>query len=333
MEPALLATLNRYFRTRLGFANGVAYSGEGVGAMVFPLLLTTSTEAFSVRGALLILGGIWLNNCVLGALLRPPPITRVTVQPSAEVKDSDDQKTTEPEPAMVLQQMNSEAPVSTSKHDIPNWEERDPDQTEGETMNLRATPPRHKYTDLLRNFRLVRIIIVLFCGGISSYGVTFMFPALSLEWGSGKLYSSLTVSVAGACDTVSKLAVGYLVDTKLLSKYTIVTFLFLTAGIGAVATAFSRNIHVLMGYAVVLGLTGLNFTSMAGPLITDCVPHQAIGSAMGLYLLAYGCGISLGYPLIGKFIGPIQGLQRRPCPFEVPFTSMEIIHIAKVSPE
>ena len=74
MEPALIATLARYFiKSRLGIANGIAYSGEGLGAMVLPLLITACTKAYTMRGTMLILGGIWFNCCVIGALLRPPP--------------------------------------------------------------------------------------------------------------------------------------------------------------------------------------------------------------------------------------------------------------------
>ena len=77
MEPVLIATLARYFiKSRLGIANGIAYSGEGLDAMVLPLVITACTQAYTVRGTMLILGGIWFNCCVIGALLRSPPEIR-----------------------------------------------------------------------------------------------------------------------------------------------------------------------------------------------------------------------------------------------------------------
>ena len=108
------------------------------------------------------------------------------------------------------------------------------------------------------------------------------------------------MSVAEACEVISKLAMGVLINSKLLYKHTISGILFLLAGTGAVVTALLRNASTLMGYAAVLGFRGLNFPCLAETLLADCVPSQALGGAVGLYLMAYGAGISLGYPLIGK---------------------------------
>ena len=160
--------------------------------------------------------------------------------------------------------------------------------------------PLYLCCKLLKNTKLLRIIFILFCGGASSYGITFIFPALALEWGSSKFYSSLILSVAGACEVLSKLTVGVVVDTNFCNKYFLWTVLFLLAGTGAIVTSLTRSLEMLMIYAVVLGTTGLNFTCLVGPVISDCVPYHALGGAMGLYLLAYGTGISLGYPLIGE---------------------------------
>ena len=126
-------------------------------------------------------------------------------------------------------------------------------------QNKKSVSEKYKYIDLLKNTKLLRIIFILFCGGASSYGVTFIFPALALEWGSSRFYSSLLVSVAGACEVVSKLAVGVTVDANVCNKYFLWTVLFFLAGTGAIVTSLTRNIKVLMAYAVVLGATGLNF--------------------------------------------------------------------------
>ena len=288
MEPSVIATLNRYFRVRLGIANGVAYSGEGVGAMIMPLVMTATAETYTVRGTLLIFGGIWLNCCVLGALVRPPPKQRLQSEAS-DVKSSQSKpksKPGQPQSANMTNDIVSIPEVITIK------------TNQNGSLKYQNS---YKYSEIIRIPRLLRTIAILFCGGISSYGGLFVFPALSLEWGSTKFYSALTVSIAGVFEVVSKLAVGVLMDTKLLSKNTLLALLFLTAGLGAIITALVENKHALMGYAVVLGLTGMNFPTFAGPLLADCVPHQALGAAMGLYLFAYGCGISLGYPLIGEY--------------------------------
>ena len=315
MEPALIATLARYFiKSRLGIANGIAYSGEGLGAMVLPLLITSCTQAYTVRGTMLILGGIWFNCCVIGALLRPPP--GVKCQESREKSKPMDEKIhpihSKREDVIPLEQIGdmtdkneiqylsnvSEKSQGSQAENIPGLAQSDRDSKSLHNMN--NVYEKHKYIDLLKNTKLLRIIFILFCGGASSYGVTFIFPALALEWGSSRFYSSLILSVVGACEVVSKLALGIVVDANVCNKYFLWTVLFLLAGTGAIVTSLTRSMDMLMIYAVVLGTTGLNFTCLVGPVISDCVPYQALGGAMGLYLLVYGSGISLGYPLIGE---------------------------------
>lgn len=64
-----------YFRRRKALAYGVAMSGSGIGTFVLAPLVQLLIEAYSWRGALLVLSAFVANLCVCGALLRP-----ITVQ-------------------------------------------------------------------------------------------------------------------------------------------------------------------------------------------------------------------------------------------------------------
>ena len=64
-------SINTCFTKKRGLANGIALSGAGVGVFLMaPLIQFTLTE-FGWRGTMLINGGIVLNFCVCGALMRP----------------------------------------------------------------------------------------------------------------------------------------------------------------------------------------------------------------------------------------------------------------------
>ena len=139
----------------------------------------------------------------------------------------------------------NEGPVGTSEISLDEIEGHSRKKYWKTTRRKRLISPRYKYVDVLRNTHLLRIIFMLFCGGVSYYGITFIFPVLALELGSTKFYSSLTVLVAGGCEVISKLAVGVLTDSKILSKHTISVLLFLLAGTGAVVTAHLHNAEVL----------------------------------------------------------------------------------------
>lgn len=56
-----------------GLAVGLAMSGGGCGSFLMPLLMEYLVIRYGWEGSLLILGGLSLNICVCGALLRPPP--------------------------------------------------------------------------------------------------------------------------------------------------------------------------------------------------------------------------------------------------------------------
>jgi predicted MFS family arabinose efflux permease len=54
-----------------GLAVGIAVSGGGCGAFIMPILIEYLITHFGWEGSMLILGGIALNICICGALLRP----------------------------------------------------------------------------------------------------------------------------------------------------------------------------------------------------------------------------------------------------------------------
>lgn len=63
--------LGLYFEKRRPVANALASAGECVLTFVFTPLFQLLVDSFSWRGAFLILGGLQLNLCVCGMLLRP----------------------------------------------------------------------------------------------------------------------------------------------------------------------------------------------------------------------------------------------------------------------
>lgn len=61
-----------YFTTKRSMAMGISASGLGVGTFLMVPLLNWLLDYYGWRGCMLILSGISLNMCVLGALMQPP---------------------------------------------------------------------------------------------------------------------------------------------------------------------------------------------------------------------------------------------------------------------
>lgn len=63
--------MGHYFERRRVFANALASTGTAVGLSSLPLIANALLGQFGWRGSLLILGGVLLNCCVCGAVMRP----------------------------------------------------------------------------------------------------------------------------------------------------------------------------------------------------------------------------------------------------------------------
>ena len=75
-----------YFERRRPLANALASTGECIFTFLLSPFLQLLVDHYSWRGALLVLGGLQLNLCVCGMLLRPlePPQRR---RPSREEEE------------------------------------------------------------------------------------------------------------------------------------------------------------------------------------------------------------------------------------------------------
>ena len=86
-----------YFEKKRALATGIATSGAGFGLVLIAPLTAACVTGFDWKYAMVILGGIALQGCIMGALLRPLRATPVTASITegsstsvAEVEDLDD---------------------------------------------------------------------------------------------------------------------------------------------------------------------------------------------------------------------------------------------------
>ncbi|MCI4375328.1 hypothetical protein PGIGA_G00108240 [Pangasianodon gigas] len=106
LNPALIM-ISKYFYKRRPFANGIAMAGTPVLLSTLAPLNSWFYDQFGWRGSFLILGGILLNCCVAGSLMRP-----IGPKPKPAVKEvsADGEKKT------VMQLINSLIDLSLFKH-------------------------------------------------------------------------------------------------------------------------------------------------------------------------------------------------------------------------
>lgn len=106
LNPALIM-ISKYFYKRRPFANGIAMTGTPVIMSTLAPLSSWFYNQFGWRGSFLILGGILLNCCVAGSLMRPiGPKPKAAVE---AVSDDGEKKT-------VMEIINSVIDLSLFKH-------------------------------------------------------------------------------------------------------------------------------------------------------------------------------------------------------------------------
>ncbi|XP_077865109.1 monocarboxylate transporter 4-like, partial [Saccoglossus kowalevskii] len=68
--PAI-SMIRKYFSKKMPIAVGLALSGTGAGQCIFSVLIQIFLDSYGWRGTLIMLGGISLHFCLVGALFRP----------------------------------------------------------------------------------------------------------------------------------------------------------------------------------------------------------------------------------------------------------------------
>lgn len=108
LNPAL-TMIGKYFYKRRPIANGIAMAGSPVFLSTLAPLNSWLYDAFGWRGSFLILGGLLLNCCVAGSLMRPIGPKPQPAKPNPEAGEAEPKKT-------VLQTINSFIDLTLFKH-------------------------------------------------------------------------------------------------------------------------------------------------------------------------------------------------------------------------
>ncbi|XP_061171912.1 monocarboxylate transporter 1-like [Saccostrea echinata] len=70
--PPTLVILGRYFHKRRGLANGLSMAAACLGGLAYPLYIRFCMDEYGVRGALLLVSGLYMHVLIAACLLTPP---------------------------------------------------------------------------------------------------------------------------------------------------------------------------------------------------------------------------------------------------------------------
>lgn len=241
-------------------AYAIASSGECVFAVLVCPVFQWLIELYGWRGTLLIIGGLQLNLCVCGALMRPLETVQKSLQESTDsAKDMDDDPT-------VLQQKRK---VSFQ------W-------------FLMGKP----------EFVLYILFAILAAAGFFIPPL-FLVPFAS-SLGIDKYWAAMILSVLALTDLAGRLVCGWIASMRLLRNLQLLTMVVTLLGVVLLLLPINHNYWAILVFTSFCGFLFGCVVAIHVTSIVDIVTLEGFDNGLGLFMLFRSIGGFVGPPAAGE---------------------------------
>nr|XP_015809196.2 monocarboxylate transporter 2 isoform X2 [Nothobranchius furzeri] len=265
LQPAL-TMIGKYFFKKRPIANGLAMAGSPVFLSTLAPLNQYLFNQFGWRGSFLILGGLLLNCCVAGSLMRPlgPPPNKVK-------KDE----------AMV-------AITTTTNEKRSLW------QLVNKYLDLTLFKHRGFLIYLSGN-------VIMFLGFFAP--IVFL-TAYAKDMGVDEYSAALLLSILAFVDMFARPSMGLLANSRWVRPRIQYFFSFavLYNGVCHILCPLVESYTGLVVYSVFFGFAFGMVSSVLFETLMDLVGAQRFSSAVGLTTIVECCPVLIGPPLAGKLV-------------------------------
>ena len=324
MFIAITVSCNTYFQHSLALANGIAMSGASMGGMFLPFFYQFILEKYTLKGSFFILAGLWLNLCVVGALLRPfSEVQDVEVGIDAECIEM---KAKEVIPDTHL---NGKSEHCGNKMEVNKFQPQIPPKmtliTEGSGFDdLRSeievdvslkekfedagreqelTIERSKTKSLftmarsscgpLISYKYLTLLLFWFALIFGIFGVILSIPPYANELNFTKSQIASLLTFLCASDMVSRLILGCVGDRKFINKSLLISA---NLAIVSVIMFFVRLMTQFWHLALISVIVGLFASSSGvylGPFVIEAVGRDFVGPGIGFMSMTFGIANTL----------------------------------------
>ncbi|XP_010900318.1 monocarboxylate transporter 1 [Esox lucius] len=276
LNPAL-TMIGKYFYKRRPIANGIAMAGSPVFLSTLSPLNSWFFDQFGWRGSFLILGGLLLNCCVAGSLMRPIGPKPSAAKPSdPEPSDNGELKKQLEPKRTVMQRVNAVIDLTLFRH-------------------------RGFLLYLLGN-------IVMFFG---LFTPLIFLSNFAKSRGISKEKAAFLLSVLAFVDMFARPSMGLLANTRWvrprIQYYFAASVLY--NGVCHILAPLSVDYVGFVVYAVFFGFAFGWLSSVLFETLMDLVGAQRFSSAVGLVTIVECGPVLLGPPLLSKFYDVYQDYQ------------------------
>ncbi|XP_010885384.1 monocarboxylate transporter 2 [Esox lucius] len=266
LQPAL-TMIGKYFFKKRPIANGLAMAGSPVFLSSLAPFNQYLFNSFGWRGSFLILGGILLNCCVAGSLMRPlgPPPGKIKKDEEIVVVKT----ITKKEKATCLGTVNKFIDLSLFKH-------------RGFLIYLSGN-------------------VIMFLGFFAP--IVFL-TAYAKDLGVDEYSAAFLLSILAFVDMFARPSMGLLANSKWIRPRIQYFFSFavLYNGVCHCLCPLVESYTGLVVYAIFFGFAFGMVSSVLFETLMDLVGAQRFSSAVGLTTIVECCPVLIGPPLAGKLV-------------------------------
>ncbi|KAK2893153.1 hypothetical protein QQF64_034879 [Cirrhinus molitorella] len=263
LQPAL-TMIGKYFYKKRPIANGFAMAGSPVFLSTLAPLNQYLINEYGWRGSFLILGGLLLNCCVAGSLMRP------LVAP--------------PNPAKALE----EKPPAAKTEKTTAW------QTVNKYLDLSLFKHRGFLIYLSGN-------VIMFLGFFAP--IVFLSP-YAKDNGVDEYRAAFLLSILAFVDMFARPSMGLLANSRWVRPRIQYFFSFavLYNGVCHLLCPLVESYSGMVVYAVFFGFAFGMVSAVLFETLMDLVGAQRFSSAVGLTTIVECCPVLIGPPLAGKLV-------------------------------
>ncbi|XP_030072950.1 monocarboxylate transporter 2 [Microcaecilia unicolor] len=269
LQPAL-TIIGKYFFKKRPIANGLAMAGSPVFLSTLAPLNQFLFNEFGWRGSFLILGGILLNCCVAGSLMRPVgSVATVSVKKDMEKGEGDSELQNNKKKLSCFQTISAYLDLSLFKH-------------RGFLIYLSGN-------------------VIMFVGFFAP--IVFLAP-YAKHMNIDEYSAAFLLSILAFVDMVARPTMGLVANSKLVRPKIQYFFSFavLFNGVCHVLCPFANDYTGLVVYSIFFGFAFGMVSSVLFETLMDIVGAARFSSAVGLVTIIECCPVLIGPPLGGWLI-------------------------------
>nr|XP_034983854.1 monocarboxylate transporter 3 [Zootoca vivipara] len=290
-QPSLIM-LGSYFDKRRPLANGLAAAGSPVFLSALSPLGQVLLEKFGWRGGFLIMGGLLLNCCTCGALMRPLELNRKKEREEAQDKYEAKE--------MLPMGGRAEEAVSTT------------DSAKKSNKAKKKKKPRKgkKLLDfsIFKNRGFVIYAIAKFIMVLGLFVPTILLVNYAKDSGVPDKEAAFLLSIIGFIDIFARPSCGVLAGMKRVRPH--VTYLFSFAmlfnGLTDIFSARATDYTALVIFCIFFGISYGMVGALQFEVLMAIIGSQKFSSAIGLVLLIEAFAVLIGPPSAGRLVDALK---------------------------